>query len=383
MKKSRIIALAVFVVCLGLAFFIAREGDQDRAETPTTAGPDVVFPREDFRRPLPKRARQKPVARDAPLDVARAQRDRRKGPDPLEAAVAVGGDKGAVFVEVNALQETPLVKKMLRCRGQDAEGALQRIQEKIGLDPTRDIDRVALTDGVVAASGFFDNLTMPSELGEGTPLGDDATLYEIKDDNGEMLHVARLSNDMLLFGNSEKQVKDAVGRVRGEVPVPATSLPVSGAMGDVYGRMSGPFIAGLLATSQNPMAQRAAELIQDGMVRATVGEHVAMSMDFSATDEASAEDLSRTLGGLIAAGRLQAVQENDKVLERLLEKARVKPTDGGRFELDLALPGDLMLDAMGCDADGTPKGGDPPPDPAAARPDPAPPEATDDEPAPE
>jgi hypothetical protein len=54
-------------------------------------------------------------------------------------------------------------------------------------------------------------------------------------------------------------------------------------------------------------------------------------------DPAALSDLARTLGGAIAAGRLEAQASGDAKLAELLDGARVSPEDG-RFSLELALP---------------------------------------------
>jgi len=54
-------------------------------------------------------------------------------------------------------------------------------------------------------------------------------------------------------------------------------------------------------------------------------------------DRAALGDLARTLGGALAAGRLQAKAGSDQPLVELLDAARVVD-EGGRLSLELALP---------------------------------------------
>jgi hypothetical protein len=58
-------------------------------------------------------------------------------------------------------------------------------------------------------------------------------------------------------------------------------------------------------------------------------------------DSGALRDLSRTLGGALAAGRLQAKASGDGPLADLLDAARVTPGDG-RFALEMALPASTL-----------------------------------------
>src|SRR5262249_18366322 len=76
--------------------------------------------------------------------------------------------------------------------------------------------------------------------------------------------------------------------------------------------------------------------------------------DVSGRDATGMEELGRTFGGALAAGRLGAKADGDSRLAELLELARVSPRKDGSFRLEAAFPVEMVRHWIG-DCDPRPK----------------------------
>ncbi len=371
MPTKRWPLLVVVLVLLGLAFWLGR---RDRNGSGAAAGTGmeaqaepIVFPRQ---RRIAKRSRAILAPQPGRPSVPDDEPEPSALPaDALERAVLQPGGGGAVFVELNAIRHSELAEKILRCRGAELGEGMRALTEQLGVDPERDIDRVAVSRDVFAVTGFFEDLRLPEQLGEGRALGESGRLYEIPIEGGDpdaAEYLAVVGDNLVLASSDEASLQGALDRLEGRAEVGAPPV-FEGDSGEIYGSLGPAFIGALLEDSQDPVAQRMAELLSAGLLRASIDEQVALSLDLYAEDAQTGEDLARAVGGAIAAARLRASQQGDHELVRLLEQARVQPRDDGRFELDLALPGELILEAMGCDPNGQPLGNSP-----AAQPEPTP-----------
>lgn len=65
---------------------------------------------------------------------------------------------------------------------------------------------------------------------------------------------------------------------------------------------------------------------------------VALVADVSGEDPGKLEDLGKTLGGALALARAEARARGDTEAAELLGYARVSPTHGNAFSLEVALP---------------------------------------------
>ena len=169
---------------------------------------------------------------------------------------------------------------------------------------------------------------------------------------------------MLIVGQSEGEVTAAIDRIEGRRPVDA---PISEEMtyGELYGTVDADKLAVLLEGAESGVADKVRRLVEDVELHLDASNGVAMSASFHGTDEAGLADLGKSLGGVLALGRMSARARGDQELADFLEYARVSP-HGGAFELELALPKELLesylkkaCDLMGEeDAAGEPPAGD-------------------------
>ncbi|MBN2358957.1 MAG: hypothetical protein JXR83_05855 [Deltaproteobacteria bacterium] len=359
MDRSRYLVLGLLVLFIGAAIWLGRCDDaRRRAALRADGGPvgkPVVYPRQQrshSRRHVTRTPPEPPAAGGIP----------RRSSDPvraLERAALANDGGGAIFVEVNAIRHSPIVEKMLRCRGAEALEGMAEMKQQLGIDPLEDLDRIAVSDQVFAVSGLFDELKLPAELGVPNRVADGADLFRVAEPAGsgptaaEPVHyLALVDNSLLISGDDEQQVRAAIDRAQGRAA--AQPLRIEGSEGEIYGKVGREFIGALFAGARDPMAQRLREVVQGGLVRMTVDEQVALSLDVEAIDRQTADDLARAVAGAFAALRTEAARSGRDDVADLLEQARVDPRADGTFALDVAVPGDMLLRGMGCDSEGRP-----------------------------
>lgn len=350
MKSKNVLGLVVAAVFfLVTAYLLSRSSAETAA---VDAGPGavapgkapVVFPRDVApRRPEGALATDRAAPAPKPPNL-----------DAMQRALLGGGAKGAIFVEANAIRHAPLMEKILRCREKDAADGLTRMKNELGIDPMEDIDRIGFDGDVFVASGFFEDLKLPADIGEGTPYGDAARLWTETTAEGESMVFGKLGNGMLLTGVDDAAVKAAIDRAEGRQAAEVAGLPPGFGQGEIYGTVGAEFIQSLLGGSEDPLAENLARLVTSTTVRMSVGEDAALSLDLQAKDERSGEDLASAVKGGLAVLRAEAENAGDRELVSLLDQARVEPRGDGRFDVDAVVPGDVLLRGMGCDASGTP-----------------------------
>ena len=126
---------------------------------------------------------------------------------------------------------------------------------------------------------------------------------------------------------------------------------------ELYGTLPGSFLVELAGGTKDPMVARIAELVVSSSVRMNVGQDAALSLDVATKDDASSEELEKTLNGGLALLRAQAEQKGERDVATMLDQARVERAEGGGLMLDVAVPGEFLLKSMGCGPDGTPLAG--------------------------
>ncbi len=346
--RRPLVVLAVAAVILLVVASLLSRGSADVVVAADGGGANlqrkerVIYPRDK------KRVR---VTRQ--LDDPRPPEERKRALDVLQRSVLADDSHGAVFIEANAIRHSPLMEKILRCREADATGGLAQMKEELGIDPLEDLDRVGFNGEVFAASGFFQDMKVPAEAGPGESYGDKARLWHVQGDNGAAVVFAQVDNGLLLSGADEAAVKAAVDRAEGRST--ANAAPPAGlGEAELYGTLPGSFLQELAGGTKDPMAARIAELVVSSSVRMNVGQDAALSLDVTTKDDASSDELEKTLNGGLALLRAQAEQKGERDVATMLDQARVERAEGGGLMLDVAVPGDFLLKSMGCGPDGTP-----------------------------
>ena len=344
-NRGVLVLVGVAVAFLILAYLLSRTSAEvtsgDAGPAASSAKKPVVFPRDQYK------------GTGALANVKPPTPEKRAKLDAMQRALIQPGGKGAVFVEANAIRHAPLMDKILRCRQGDSADGLGQMKEEFGIDPLEDVDRVGFDGDVFVASGFFTDMKVPAELGEGTAYGDTGRIWTAKDDDGTSVAFGKLGDGMLVSGVDEAQVRAAMDRASSTSEAPS-ELPAGFGQGEVYGTVGAAFLTSVLGASNDPVAQRVAELVTSSTVRMNVDEDAALSLDMQAVDDKSADELSKAIGGAFAGLRMQAQQTGDEDLAWLLEQARVEPGKDGRFNVDVAVPGEVLLRGMGCGPNGEP-----------------------------
>lgn len=283
------------------------------------------------RRPMP-RQKEPEAAADAHQEAAAAR-------DPVLAAFPGGGELAVVF-EVSAIRHAPVVERIFSCMPDDVRRELGSIEEETGIDPFRDIDRVALVGGAVAISGFFDQLRLEGIEGlEPSPLGDRGALLQAEGPP----YIALWNQELLLVSRKAGEVQDAVERLEGRLPH-EEALPPSLAYGEIYGRVAPEGLATLLSDLPE-VAALLREGIEDVEVHANVDETVGLILDVRGGSKA--DELMRVAKGALAAAKLGARELAANELDipdpgALLELAAIRPSGPGAFSLELGIPQDLL-----------------------------------------
>lgn len=358
MKKSRLLFAGLMIALLGAATFLFYNSDPAlQAEDAARARRrDIYYPRNMHS--YDNVAKKRPGVGAAPLDWERINEGQDvfaelQKNDPFLRAISDDGSEFGPFIfETNAIVNAPLVDKIMRCKQKEMDEGMHEFQEKLGIDPSKDLDRVALTGNNMAISGQFANLKIPDEMGTGEKYGDGATIYG---DNAAGGLFARVGDSLLLVGESKDELREAIDRVEGRAPL-GKPIPSSMMQGEMYGPLQKEFLLKLIEESNEPALQNLASIIDNGAVRMNINQAATLSLDLNTTDEDGAEDLSNTLRGAVSLWRQKARMDGESELAMLLEDARIN-TDGQKIGFDLAVPPEFILNALDCDENGNPKPG--------------------------
>lgn len=297
----------------------------------------VVFPRDRPR--LRPEGRAGPSAPDQPPPAPGSPRPL----DRFERAVAVPG-AAAVVAEVNAIRHSPLAAAIFRCQAEELEEARASLLDATGIDLLEDVDRVMVVDGGVVVSGFFSGFRVPEELGPPRPYGDAGRIYA-GDDAEQVL--AQVGSDLLAVFDDPAEAEAAIDRIEERAPAELPPRLLEGG-GELFGPLGPDALAQLFG--EGPLAP-ILELVETAAVRVAVDDHVAVSLDLEGATSASAPKLAALVRGGLAGLRVKAAQDGRPDLVELLRQARVNPANGS-LAVDFAVPGEIILAGMGCDATG-------------------------------
>ena len=142
---------------------------------------------------------------------------------------------------------------------------------------------------------------------------------------------------MILFGDTEQELKDALDRIEGRSPAAPPPLDESETYGEVYGVLGSDLLDKVLSQSQPEIAARLKEAARKVSLHVSAMGDVGIVADVEGADEQQAGDLARSLGAALSLGRIKAQAQDEKDLAELLDLAKVSP-GGTSFQVELALP---------------------------------------------
>jgi hypothetical protein len=241
-----------------------------------------------------------------------------------------------VIFEANALRHSRLGELFIRCALAVDPRTFEEVTRETGLDLLKDVDRVGFVGRAVVVSGTFERARWDQVEREmvGTAYGDAGRLYREPGTSGTL---ARWSDQVMIYSADEADGRRAIDQLEGRAPPPPPVLDEALAYGEVYGLIPGQAVQRLFSPKDQALGARLAAAASRIELHVDAMQDVAAVVRVHGEDREALSDLARTLGGAIAAGRLQAQASGDARLAELLDGARVSPEDG-RFSLELALP---------------------------------------------
>jgi len=298
-----------------------------------------------------------------------------------------------VVFEANALRNSPVGELLLDCmRARSmSDDPFAYFKDSTGIDPLKDIDRVAMLDSGVVASGNFANANW-SEVFKGSgppqPYGPHAMIFTPPSRSGDApsankrapMAAAVWNNQLIISSNSMEELQATLDKLDGKTDPGPSILSDDESYGEVYGVLAPQDLADMLGTSQKELAQKVLDAAQSVKLHVDAQNDVAMVADFTGDDTDKITDLGKTLGGVLSLGRLKAQSDGDQDMADLLDLARVVPEDG-HFRAKLALPMEFLQAKLAWCRDRTDGGASAkqaaPAAPAAPTPAPAPAPAAD------
>lgn len=260
--------------------------------------------------------------------------------DPLHVALA-GAPLGLV-VETAALEGSRLGRMLLACLTPNLSEHLGELEQKTGLRPLEQLERVALAgdpeEPVVILGGQVGGFD-PSSLGDDVsfqPSGEHA-LWAEKDNQA-----VALWQDQLLVLGKPAGVRAVLARLQGETSGGAEGL-ASEAYGELYGTLTGSSASELLPHALRERFARAAERVT---LHVDARDDLLLVADVYGAEQPLLSDLASAIGGAFALGRLHAAREDNPLLADLLDRSRVIPGDGS-FQVEMALPLDTIAEQLG------------------------------------
>jgi hypothetical protein len=291
------------------------------------------------------------------LDPARAA----VGPMPGEALVLPADARFVMGFDVKRFTASPFYARYAAQRGMKPE-ALRELEEKTGLDPTRDIERIVVAGtgpgsiGLALVTGRFDLYKLGRALEtEGKANGTNVagvSLYTFKEDGPTATAVAFLDESSLLFGQKDRVEAAVNHRSRGETPfrknVALVSLVEKVRPGSTFWMVGDQsLLAGMPTSVPAPGASAdgasvSLPALKSLTVTGDLDPQVSLNVAGEAADELAAKNLADVVRGLVALMSLQAQQKPE--LQQLASAVTVA-TEQNRVLISARLPYEL-LDAL-------------------------------------
>jgi hypothetical protein len=342
-RRIRLPLLAAALL-LGVAALLLSVADGPR---PAAARADPSFPRwlreEETRRLVARRTLPAPVSyAPAPvvsLDEVVPQQLR----DPFLIALPRDPGKALVVLEANALRHSRLGELFVECVvRKEGRDPFEEARREAGIDPLKDIDRVAFTPDGIILFGFLDRARLDSSSTRVTSRGEHGRIYSPAMGEPANFWLGAWGGQIIVVGKPEL-VESTLDRLDGRTPGGRVLIPEYLTYGEAYGVLPGAALQPLFRGEQAELGRRIAEAAPQIELHADAMRDLAVVARFSgAAGPAASEDLGTALGAALAVGRVQAALSGNTSLAELLEHARVVRGMEGGFSLELALPVEVV-----------------------------------------
>jgi hypothetical protein len=326
MRRSRWGAVAVILLAVGLFLVARREREQSPSRAPAT------FPRlrdEEVAR-MHKRA-----TLALPPVLASATTEAPPKRDPLLVALPVKPDSPVVVFEVNALRYSRLGERFLSCVQAQDQNRFADIVRETGIDPLKDIDRVAFLGDAVVVSGQFDRARWDQLGGPAEPYGQAGHIYA-----ASRMVVGNWRDQIVVLSSRAADVRTAIDQLEGRAPVPETGLREDMSYGEIYGLVPGAAARRALGggSGDGGLTDRIASLASRIELHVDAMQNLAAVVRVRGDDASGLSDVARQLGAALTAARANAQATGNSKLFALLEEAAVRPGER-EFSVQLAVPG--------------------------------------------
>ena len=346
-------------LCFALAAWLMLRGE---GEQPTERRVDkVTLPRhadrDDFERQQQRRtwnppppAPGIPPVRPEEAPVAR---------DPLLLALPLSRESSAMVVEANALANSPAGELLIQCFQKRTRGrGFERMREKVGIDPLKDVDRMAFWDNGAMVTGNFKSFPWDKIAENGTvkSYGAHGTLYRSGQDGAVELEdggtgrvettVGRWKDQLVFFADSEEEAKEVLDRLEGRLQGGPGSLTEDMAYGELYGTMDAKELAELIPDDNPELKASFLKGAERVVLHMDAARDVGLVAEVQGPGGEVLGDVAKSLGGALALARMKATADGDTEFAELLELARVNRHEDGRFGLELAIPLELIQKRM-------------------------------------
>lgn len=343
MPRRRLpLGVAVALALLAALLFALSDGARPAASAPAPEFPryarEAETKRIEARRTLPP-----PDALVGPLPAGAEPPPRR---DPFLVALPRDPKRSLLVLEANALRHSRVgelfVDCLFRAGGRDP---FQDVRRDFGIDPLKDVDRIALADDGVVISGFFDDARFERLEAESdaTSYGDAGTVYRSRvagQGRGAARALGRWGGSILVVGDPAF-VEASIDRLEGRAPQQPPVIPEYLTYGEAYGVLSGEGFGPLFRGEHAALGRRLAEIASRIELHADAMRDVAITARVSGADDAGVNDLGSAFGAALAIARVQARARGDEQLTQLLEHARVERRTSG-FNVEVAIPVALL-----------------------------------------
>ena len=278
------------------------------------------------------------------------------GPLAGEALILPQDARFVMGFDVKRFAASPFYDRFASRRGMKPE-MLQKLEERTGLNPTRDIDHIVIagagtaekSPGIAVAFGRFDLYRIGRAIEtEGKAQGtshEGVTVYSFAEEQRPVA-VAFLDESTLLFGSKERVLAAISSRTRGEVPLKTNtqlmSLVEKVRPGSTFWMVGDQSLLASMPTSipapgDLPHAGGSLQLpaLQSLTVTGDLDPQVSIAITGEARDALAAKNLADIVRGLVAMAALQAQQRPE--LQQLASAISVA-TEENRVLVNARIP---------------------------------------------
>ncbi len=262
--------------------------------------------------------------------------------DPILSAMAPNAEVNLVF-EATAIRDSPVGELLLRCMNGLHGYAGQDTLESKRLDLVHNLDRLAMSDGVLIASGNFGKVHWDEILGDKPDMTQDGTtFYKLPLRASAEQEFAIHRSGVVMWG-PRSALDAAIARLDGRAPYAPPPIAPQETYGEIYGVVRSARLSELLPSE---LREKFADASSKVELHADTSDDVLIVADVEGPQASRVEDLGRALAGALAVGRVKARVDNDKELEQMMELSRVS-LHGSSFRIESAFPLALIARGLG------------------------------------